>query len=80
MRILLDTNIIIHREAHRVIREDIGHLFSVVGQTSTHQVHSPRYDRRIEQAYGCDDGKVNEHQSWQLSPIKNDSPVWRKND
>lgn len=27
MRILLDTNIIIHREAHRVIREDIGHLF-----------------------------------------------------
>lgn len=27
MKILLDTNIIIHREANRVIREDIGYLF-----------------------------------------------------
>lgn len=27
MRVLLDTNIIIHREAQRVIREEIGHLF-----------------------------------------------------
>lgn len=38
MKVLLDTNIIIHREANRVINKDIGLLFSIVEKSCCNAV------------------------------------------
>lgn len=47
MRILLDTNILIHRETHNVVRDDIGHLFYWLDRMNAEKCVHPDSIREI---------------------------------
>jgi hypothetical protein len=48
MKVLLDTNIIIHRETHRIIRDDIGILFRWLDNLHYDKLIHPNTIREIE--------------------------------
>ena len=65
MKVLLDTNIIIHRETERVINEDIGKLFHLLDKIKADKYIHPVIEREIN--------KLNDKQQKKTFNIKLES-------